>query len=534
MSAGGVITGTSREGPVPAAPPAARAEPEPLKGGALAVTALALALGTFMQVLDSTVANVSLPTIAGNLGVSTDQGTWVITSFAVANGIGVPLTGWLMGRYGVVRTFVFSVIAFTAASFLCGVAWSLPSLIFFRILQGGTSGPMIPGSQALLISIFPAHKRATALGIWSITTLVAPICGPILGGYISDNYDWGWIFLINVPVGAVVTFLTWRALASRETPTRKLPIDTVGLGLLIIWVGALQVMLDQGKDLDWFSSNEIVVLVIVTAIGFVAFLIWELTQKNPIVDLSLFKGRNFALGTLAFCLGYAVFFANNLLMPLWLQTQIGYTATWAGLVAAPTGAIAVLLTPFTARMMSRIDARIIASVAFVAFGVSYLLRAGLTADASFFDFVLPLLVQGIAMATFFLAMITILLDGVPPQKIPLASGLSNFARITAGGFAASIVTTLWDRREALHQSRMADLTTQFNPAFTQALAGLHRLGIPDLGAQASVARVMTGQAYLLSADDIFWASGWICFALIGMVWLCRRAQSGGGPPPAAD
>ena len=178
---------------------------KPLAGGALALTALALALGTFMQVLDSTIANVSLPTIAGNLGTSTNQGTWVITAFAVANGIGVPLTGWLMGRYGVVRTFTFSVLAFTVASFLCGIAWSLPSLIFFRVLQGGVSGPMIPGSQALLISIFPPNKRGTALGIWSITTLVAPICGPILGGYISDNYHWGWIFLINVPVGLCVT-----------------------------------------------------------------------------------------------------------------------------------------------------------------------------------------------------------------------------------------------------------------------------------------------------------------------------------------
>ncbi len=296
MSAGGVIARTGPGGPVPAAPPAARAESAPLQGGALAITALALALGTFMQVLDSTIANVSLPTIAGNLGVSTDQGTWVITSFAVANGIGVPLTGWLMGRYGVVRTFVFSVVAFTASSFLCGIAWSLPSLIFFRILQGGTSGPMIPGSQALLISIFPSDKRATALGIWSITTLVAPICGPILGGYISDNYNWGWIFLINVPVGALVTFLTWRSLASRETPTRKLPIDTVGLGLLIIWVGALQVMLDQGKDLDWFSSNEIIVLAIVTAIGFVAFLIWELTEKNPDRRPVLVQGPQFRVG----------------------------------------------------------------------------------------------------------------------------------------------------------------------------------------------------------------------------------------------
>lgn len=512
----------------------ARTEPPPMQGGALAITALALALGTFMQVLDSTIANVSLPTIAGNLGVSTNQGTWVITSFAVANGIGVPLTGWLMGRYGVVRTFVFSVIAFTVASFLCGIAWNLSSLIFFRILQGGTSGPMIPGSQALLISIFPAHKRATALGIWSITTLVAPICGPILGGYISDNYHWGWIFLINVPVGFIVAFLSWRALESRETPTRKLPIDSVGLGLLIVWVGALQIMLDSGKDADWFSSTTIVIEAIVTVVFFIAFLIWELTEDHPIVDLSLFKNRNFALGTLAFCLGYAVFFANNLLMPLWLQTQIGYTATWAGLVAAPTGVIAVLLTPFTARIISRIDARLIATVAFIAFGISYLMRAGLTADASFFAFMLPLLVQGVAMATFFLAMITILLDGVSPQRIPLASGLSNFARITAGGFAASMVTTLWDRREAFHQARMADLTTSFSPALTQVLGGLHRLGLPDLGAKASIVRVMTGQAYLQAANDIFWVSGWSCFILIGMVWLCRRAKSGGGAPVAAD
>ncbi len=507
---------------------------KPMTGGLLAVTALALAMGTFMQVLDSTIANVSLPTISGNLGVSTNQGTWVITAFAVANGIGVPLTGWLMGRYGVVRTFVGSVLLFTIASFLCGIAWSLPSLIFFRVLQGGVSGPMIPGSQALLISIFPSDRRGAALGIWSITTLVAPICGPILGGYISDNYHWAWIFLINVPVGLAVTFLCWRNMKERETPTRKLPIDTVGLGLLVVWVGALQVMLDQGKDLDWFASTQIVILAIVTAIGFAAFLIWELTAKNPIVDLSLFKRRNFALGTLAFCLGYAVFFACNLLMPLWLQTQVGYTATWAGLVAAPTGVIAVLLTPLSAKLMSKVDARVIATVAYIAFGVSYLMRSHFTADASFVDFMLPLLVQGIAMATFFLAMITILLDGIPPQKIPLASGLSNFARIVGGGFAASIVTTLWDRREALHQSRMADQTTIFTPGLSKVLAGLHSAGFPDLAAKAAVTRTMTSQAYLLAANDIFWASGWICILLIGMVWLCKRAVSGGGAPVAAD
>jgi DHA2 family multidrug resistance protein len=393
---------------------------------------------------------------------------------------------------------------------------------------------MIPGSQALLISIFPHNKRGTALGIWSITTLVAPICGPILGGYISDNYHWGWIFLINVPVGLVVTALTWINLKDRETPTRKLPIDTVGLALLIVWVGALQVMLDQGKDLDWFNSTEIVVLAIVTAIGFAAFLIWELTEKHPIVDLSLFKSRNFALGTLAFCLGYAVFFAGNLLMPLWLQTQVGYNATWAGLVAAPAGVIAVLLTPLSSKLLGKVDARIIASIAFIAFGISFLMRARFTNDLSVLDYMLPLLVQGVSLATFFLAMITILLDGVPPQRIPLASGLSNFARITAGGFAASVVTTLWDRREALHQSRIVDLTTSFSPTFRATVAHLHQLGLSEASARAAVARTVSGQAYLLAANDIFWISGWICIALIGMVWLCKRAVSGGGAPVAAD
>jgi DHA2 family multidrug resistance protein len=331
-----------------------------------------------------------------------------------------------------------------------------------------------------------------------------------------------------------VTFLCWSNLKARETPTRKLPIDTVGLALLVIWVGALQTMLDTGKDADWFQSTQIVILAVTTAIGFAAFLIWELTAKNPVVDLSLFKSRNFALGTLAFCLGYAVFFANNLLMPLWLQTQVGYTATWAGLVAAPTGVVAVLLTPLSAKMMTRIDARIIATIAFIAFGVSFLMRARFTNEASFLDFTLPLLVQGIAMATFFLAMITILLDGVPPQKIPLASGLSNFARITAGGFAASIVTTLWDRREALHQSRLADHTTIFTPQLSQVLHSLHGFGLSDLAGKAAVARTTVSQAYLLAADDIFWASGWICIALIAMVWLCRRAVSGGGSHAAAD
>lgn len=503
-----------------------------LKGPQLAVTALALALGTFMQVLDTTIANVSLPTIAGNLGSSTDQGTWVITSFAVANGVSVPLTGWLMGRFGVVRTFVVSVLAFTAASFLCGIAWNLDTLILFRVLQGVVSGPMIPGSQALLIAIFPAERRATALGIWSMTTLVAPIVGPILGGYISDNYHWSWIFLINVPVGLLSAALCWMNLGQRETPTRKLPIDRVGLMLLVIWVGALQIMLDTGKDADWFSSTKIWALTILAAVGFIAFMIWELTDSHPIVNLSLFKTRNFALGTIALCVGYAVFFANILLLPLWLQTSIGYTATWAGLVAAPSGFVAVVLTPFVARSLSKIDARWVATVAFVAFTVSYFMRAGYTADASFWSFVVPLLVQGIAMGTFFVAMVAISLHGVEPQNVPNASGLSNFARITAGGFAAAIVTTLWDRREALHQSRLAEHTSLANPVMRHAVDHLHHMGLGQSQAYGVITRSMVQQGYLLSSTDIFWISGWLSVLAIALVWACDRTVGAAGPVAA--
>ncbi len=506
----------------------AGAAPAPLTGISLGLTAFALALGTFMQVLDTTIANVSLPTIAGNLGVSSDNSTWIVTAFAVANGVAVPLTGWLMGRFGVVKTFCVSVMLFTIASFLCGIAWDLPSLIGFRVLQGAVSGPMIPGSQALLIAIFPAHKRGTALAIWSMTTLVAPIMGPILGGYISDNYHWSWIFLINVPFGLFTGFVCWKMLGKRDTPTRKLPIDGMGLILLVMWVGALQIVLDLGKNDDWFSSDRIVIAAVVAAIGFATWLIWELTDANPAVNLTQFKNRNFAIGTLAFCLGYAVFFANTLLLPLWLQTQMGYTATWAGLVAAPSGAVAVVLTPFVARLAGKVDARVLATVSFAAFGYSYYLRSGYTTTASFYDLMLPLMVQGIAMATFFLSMLTISLDRIPPERLPSATGVSNFARITAGSFSASIITTMWDRREALHQTRLSEAVGQGMP-YRLAADGLTRLGLTDTQAAGAITRQMVGQAYLLASTDLFRISAWLCLGLVVIVWFTRKASPPAGP-----
>jgi DHA2 family multidrug resistance protein len=513
---------------------AAVAGPEPLTGSRKALTAVALALGTFMQVLDTSIANVSIPTISGDLGVSSDQGTWVITSFAVANGVSVPLTGWLMQRYGVVRTFVVSVALFTIASLLCGLAWSLPSLIVFRVLQGAVSGPMIPGSQALLINVFGPAKRNTALTVWSLTTLVAPIAGPLLGGYISDNYVWPWIFLINVPVGIICTVICWNNLKSQETPTRKIPIDRVGLMLLFIWVGALQVMLDKGKDLDWFNSALIVSLLLVTVIAFVAWLIWSLTEEHPIVDLSLFKSRNFTLGTVALCLGYGVFFGNIVLMPLWLQSYLGYTATWAGFVSAPSGVTAIITSILVGRLMQRVDPRMLAASSFGFFAVSYFMRAHLTADASFFAFTAPQLVQGFAMGTFFVSLLGVIFDGLPPQKIPSASGLSNFLRITAGSFATSLITTFWDRREALHQTHLAETVTVYAPSYQQSLAQLHQFGLGDQAAAGSMTQQLIGQSYLLSSLDLFYLSAWLSVALIPLCFIVRRPAVHGAVTAAAD
>src|SRR5438309_3670022 len=271
----------------------------PLHGGALVLGSVALSLATFMNVLDLSIANVSIPAISGDLGVSPNQGTWVITSFGVANAISLPLTGWLTRRYGQVRLFMASVLLFVIVSFLCGLAPSIEMLILFRVIQGAVAGPMIPLSQSLLLSRYPKESAGTALAMWAITALVAPVVGPLLGGWITDNISWPWIFYINVPVGIAAAAVTWVIYRRRETATVRLPIDTIGLALLVVWVGALQIMLDKGKDLDWFHSGQIVALAIVAVVGFSFFLVWELTDRHPVVDLRLFARRNFWTSSLA-------------------------------------------------------------------------------------------------------------------------------------------------------------------------------------------------------------------------------------------
>ncbi|HJV97211.1 MAG TPA: DHA2 family efflux MFS transporter permease subunit, partial [Albitalea sp.] len=300
--------------------------PKPLTGSALALVTVGLSLGTFMQVLDTTISNVSIPAIAGDLAASPNQGTWVITSFAVSNAIMLPITGWLARRVGEVRLFVAATLLFTVASWLCGLATNLPMLIAFRVLQGAVAGPMIPLSQSLLLANYPPEKKGMALALWSMTVIVAPIFGPILGGWITDNISWPWIFYINIPVGFLSAFITWELLRQRDTETVRHPIDGVGLALLIVGIGCLQILLDKGNELDWFGSPLIVALAVVSAVALSFFIAWELTEAHPVVDLQLFRNRNFAIGTIVLSLAYLTFFGNVVILPLWLQTQMEYTA----------------------------------------------------------------------------------------------------------------------------------------------------------------------------------------------------------------
>src|SRR5690606_3479526 len=361
----------------------------PLEGRARVFGTIALSTAVFMNVLDSSIANVSIPTIAGDLGVSATQGTWVITSFAVANAITVPLTGWLTQRFGQVRLFVMSVMLFVISSWLCGFAWSLDSLVAFRVLQGAVAGPMIPLSQSLMLGTYPREKAGMALALWSMTILVGPVAGPLLGGWISDNYSWSWIFYINVPVGLLAGWAAWQLYKHRETPRAKLPIDTIGLGMLVVWVGALQLMLDKGKELDWFASSAITLMAVVAVVALVFFVIWELTARHPVVDLKLFAHRNFTAGVISISVGYGVFFGTVVLLPLWMQSTLGYTATDAGIASAPVGILAIIMSPIVGKMLSRHDPRIIATFAFLVFSLISYMRAGFNTQVDIYAIMLP-------------------------------------------------------------------------------------------------------------------------------------------------
>ena len=499
-----------------------------------ALGAFAVALATFMNVLDSSIANVAIPTLSGDLGVSVDEGTWVITVFSAANAVAIPLTGWLTQRIGQVKLFVGAILLFVISSALCGIAPNLTVLLGARVLQGVAAGPLIPLSQALLLSTFSKEKGGSALSLWAMTATVGPIAGPALGGWITDRYSWSWIFYINVPVGIFAAAVVWMVYRDRETLTRRLPIDTIGLIALIGWVAALQVMLDKGKDLDWFNSPLICALGVFALIGFAFFVIWELTEEKPIVDLRLFTGRNFLGGTIAISVAYAIFFANLVILPQWIQEYLGYRAVDAGMVTAPLGIFAVILAPAMGKMMMKTDARVLATMAFVGFAGVFFLRSEYTTDVDQYTLILPTLLQGIPTALFFVPLTAIILSGLTPDKIPSAAGLSNFVRVFAGAVGTSLLTTGWNDRTILHHAHLTEQANSYNSIFTDSIAQVQ--STVQVGASNALAFIENGlnaQAAMLGLNDIFWISAIFFILIIPLIWITHPSKDGAAGAAAA-
>ncbi|WP_288375071.1 DHA2 family efflux MFS transporter permease subunit [uncultured Pseudomonas sp.] len=496
----------------------------------LLLTTIGLSLATFMQVLDTTIANVALPTISGNLGVSYEQGTWVITSFAVSNAIALPLTGWLSRRFGEVKLFVWATLLFVLASFLCGIAQSMPELVGFRVLQGVVAGPLYPMTQTLLIAVYPPAKRGMALALLAMVTVVAPIAGPILGGWITDSYSWPWIFFINVPIGLFAAAVVRQQMRTRPVTTSRQPMDYIGLLTLIVGVGALQVVLDKGNDLDWFESSFIVVGSLISAVFLAIFVIWELTDRHPVVNLRLFVHRNFRIGTLVLVGGYAGFFGINLILPQWLQTQMGYTATWAGLAVAPIGLLPVIMSPFVGKYAHRFDLRLLAGIAFLAIGASCYMRAGFTSEVDFLHIALVQLFMGIGVALFFMPTLTILLSDLPPHQIADGSGLATFLRTLGGSFAASLTTWIWIRRADQHHAYLSEHISQYDPATRHTL---EQLGGASPQSYAQLEQILNSQAYMMSTVDYFTLLTWVFGALILLVWLARPPFTAKAGPASA-
>ena len=500
---------------------------KPLQGGALAMLTLVLSLATFMLVLDSTIANVAIPTIAGDLGASSSQGTWVITSFGVANAISIPITGWLAKRFGEVRLFLIATLLFVLASWLCGIANSLEMLIVFRVLQGAVAGPIIPLSQSLLLNNYPPEKRGMALAFWSMTIVVAPICGPILGGWISDNIHWGWIFFINVPIGLAVVLISWKILEGRESRISHQPVNTVGLILLALGVGALKLMLDQGRELDWFNSTEIVVLTIIAAVGLIALIIWELTDDNPVVDVSLFKSRNFTVGCVSTSLAFLVYSGTVVLIPLLLQQVYNYTATWAGLAAAPVGLLPILLAPIIGKFGNKIDMRILITVSFMVYALTFYWRAvTFEPEMTFMDVALPQFVQGLAVACFFMPLTTITLSGLPPEKMASASSLFNFLRTLAGSIGTSLTTFIWYNREAVHHTQLTEVINPYNPISQQFFQTMGSFGLSEEQTASYLARQITAQGFIIGANEIFLVSAITFISLVVLIWFAKPPFGG--------
>ena len=509
----------------------AAADHAPLKGAALWMVAVLLAMANFIAVLDMTIANVSMASIAGSLGISTSQGTWVITSYSVAEAIIVPLTGWLAGRFGAVRVFTSAMILFGLFSAFCGLSTSLGMLVFGRVMQGLSGGSLMPLSQTLLLRVFPKERAPAAMALWAMTTLVAPVLGPILGGSICDNLAWPFIFFINVPIALFCAPVIARVLGRFELARVTAPIDIVGLVLLIVFVGSLQIMLDIGKDHDWFNAVEIRVLAAMAVIFFLAFLIWELTDANPIVDLRVFRHRGFTASVVALALGYGSMFGANVVTPLWLQSYMGYTATWSGMTTAWSGVCAVLMAPVAGLLMSKkIDPRLLVFFGLLWIAGVTMLRTVLTNDVTYWQIAIPLILMGIGLPLFFVPLTALALGSVDEAETASGAGLQNFLRTMSGAIATSLTTTAWDDKATYAHAELAGLTDKGG----NALSLLTGSGMSHDAAVSQLNNLVQSQSVMIATNQLMFIVA-VAFAIAAFaIWLAPKpgraidmAQAGG-------
>lgn len=486
---------------------------------------LVMALSNFMVILDLTIANVSVPHIAGDLGITMDQGAWIITSYAVAEAICVPLTGWLAGRFGSVRVFVFALLGFGLMSLACGLAPTLGVLIAARIGQGIFGAPLMPITQALMIRVFPPEKRAQAMGVWAMTVLMGPALGPIIGGWISDNYSWHWIFLINVPIALAATAVGWLLLRPVETETVKLRIDKVGLGLLVFWIGCLQIMLDLGRDHDWFADWKILGLGIAAGLGFIVFVIWELTEDHPIVDLRIFRHRGFTLSVITLAATFGAYFASVVVIPQWLQTTQGYTAFYAGLITSFTAFTSLITAVTLPRWIGKVDLRIPITAGIAWFIAQTLVRSTWTTGMDFWSLAMPQIIQGLGISMFIMPLTQMSLASVEPHEVPSAAGLQNFLRTMAVALATSLILTDWGNQQRVAQNAIAD-TIQPD----QAMTTLGNAGFSYEGARDVIYGLASEQAITVAMRHTSMMAAIAGILVIGLVWLGPRPKSLMGAP----
>ncbi|QVL54970.1 MAG: DHA2 family efflux MFS transporter permease subunit [Simkaniaceae bacterium] len=496
----------------------------PLTGITLFLGAIALSLCTFMQVLDYSIANVSIPYIAGDLATSVTDGTWVITMFAVGNAIALPLTGLLTRRLGSIRVMVLSVALFTLFSWLCGMSINMNMLVVMRFIQGVVAGPMIPLSQSLMIMTFPKEKRNLALALWNMVAVVGPIAGPILGGWITFNYSWPWIFFINIPVGIFCVLVIRSLYKKKETKTEKVRIDGLGILLLAFAVSALQIILDQGQQLDWWRSNIIIALAVVSVVSFVFLFIWELTHDTPIMDLRMFKNRNFFIGTVITALSYMVLFGVIVITPLWLQEMMGYTAQVAGLAVSTMGVLPFFTVVLVAKLMDKVRLKYLVALSFFSYGVVLFYYSTFTTAVSFEVIALSRLLLGIGICTWLAPITAITFARVPTEKLAMGQGMFHFFRILMGGVGTSIFVTVWERRGTHHHSNIIDSINQYNPISRELFADLKQYGIVGKKALTVVDTMAWKQAMMLSLNDIFWLGGWVFMVLLILPFFFEKRK----------